>query len=54
MKKHNKLHGNLGYLNNIPKTIKWKVIFPEGAELSSLQDHDLIFDDYDSKIRQLS
>lgn len=36
-----------------PKTIFWDVIAPIGARLSILQDHDVIFDDYDMKIRQL-
>lgn len=44
---------SLRYLYNEPKTIKWKVITPEGAKLSVLQDHDLIFDDYDLKIRKI-
>lgn len=36
-----------------PKTIWWNVIAPQGAELSILQDHDVVFDHYDMKIRQL-
>ena len=36
-----------------PKTIWWEVVAPKGAELSMMQDHDVVFDDYDMKIRQL-
>lgn len=47
------LHPNLHYLYNKPKTIYWKVIAPKDYKLSVLEDHDLIFDDYDLKIRKL-
>ena len=36
-----------------PKTIWWDVVAPKGAKLSILQDHDIVFDDYDMKMRQL-
>lgn len=44
---------NLDYLRNKPKTIRWGVVAPKGAKLSVLQDHDLLFDKHDYKIRQL-
>lgn len=44
---------NLDYLNNKPTTIYWEVVAPKGAKLSVLQDHDLLFDDYDYKIRRI-
>jgi hypothetical protein len=53
MLKNNTKYGNLNYLLNRPKTIWWKVVSPPEARLSILQDHDLIFDDYDLKIRKL-
>ena len=36
-----------------PKKIWWEVIAPRGAKLSILQEYDVVFDDYDMKIRQL-
>lgn len=39
------------YLLNKPKKINWKVI--AGPELSAIQQYDLVFDDYDLKIRGL-
>lgn len=36
-----------------PKRINWEVVTPRGAELTSLQDHDIVFDSYDMRIRQL-
>jgi len=44
---------NLDYLLNKPKTIYWEVIAPKEAKLTVLQDHDLVFDSRDYKIRQL-
>ena len=45
----------LAYLEkNKPKTIWWTVVAPKGAKLTVLQDHDVIFDDYDLKIRQIN
>ena len=44
---------NLNYLQNKPKTIWWEVIAPKGADLGIMQDHDLVFDETDYKIRQL-
>lgn len=49
MRKH-----DLTYLNNKPYTIWWKVIAGDPRTISVLQDHDLIFDDYDLKIRKLT
>jgi hypothetical protein len=46
-------HQNLAYLELKPKIIHWKVVAPLGAKLSVLQDHDLIYDDKDLKIRKL-
>ncbi len=40
------------YLYNIPKIIVWKRIV--GPELDYCQMHDVVFDQYDYKIRQLS
>ena len=46
---------DLGYLNGKKRTIYWKIIAgPPGAKLSSLQNHDLILDDYDLKIRKMN
>jgi len=36
-----------------PQTIWWEVVAPKGYELGVMQDHDIVFDDYDMKIRQL-
>lgn len=45
---------DLGYLNDEKHTIYWKIIAgPPGAKLSVLQDHDVVFDDYDMKIRKI-
>lgn len=45
---------SLDYLKLPPKTINYKNIAgPKGCRLSSLQDHDIIFDKYDLKIRKL-
>lgn len=44
-------HLNLDYLRNQPKTIYWRVI--AGSGLSDIQSYDLVFDDYDLKIRQI-
>lgn len=56
MRKH-----DLTYLNNKPYNIWWKVIAGpppkkggRSSPISALQDHDLIFDDYDLKIRKLT
>lgn len=43
----------LAYLNEKPLTVYWQVVSPKGAHLTVLQDHDLIYDDYDCKIRKL-
>lgn len=44
----------LAYLNNKPTIIYWQVIAPKGAKLTVLQDHDLLFDERDYKIRGLT
>lgn len=54
MRINNKKYGSLAYLAAKPKIINWKVISPVGVRLSSLQDHDVVFDDYDLKIRKLT
>lgn len=38
---------------NDPKTIYWRVV-AGNRRLSVLEDHDLIFDDYDLKIRKMN
>ena len=45
-------YGNLNYLKNKPKTIRWKVIVGS-RELSFYESYDLVYDQYDLKIRQL-
>ncbi len=46
--------GNLDYLKLPPKRINWKIVArPSGAKLSSLQDHDIIFDKTDLRIRKI-
>jgi len=37
-----------------PKTIWWKIVSgPPGERLSILQEYDLVFDEYDYKIRKM-
>lgn len=36
-----------------PFIINWEVVAPEGGRLSILEDHDLILEEYDLKIRKL-
>jgi hypothetical protein len=43
---------DLTYLLNKPTKIWWKVIAGE-RKLSILEEYDLIFDDYDRRIRKL-
>lgn len=44
----------LNYLNNTPQKVWWEIVAgPPGAKLSILQEYDLIFDDYDRRIRKL-
>jgi hypothetical protein len=44
----------LEYLKKKPKRLNWKVIAgPPGFELSSLQEYDLIFDEFDLRMRKL-
>ena len=38
---------------NKPKTVYWRVVTPKSFKLSVLQDHDLVFDNKDCKIRQI-
>jgi hypothetical protein len=45
---------DLRYLNNKPKTIWWTVVAPKGTKLTVLQDHDLVFDDYDLQKRGIN
>lgn len=45
---------NLSYLMGKPKKIKWKVIAGDEYSLDYYQTYDLIFDDYDLKIRKLT
>ncbi len=44
--------GSMNYLGNKPRIVNWKVI--AGGELSAIQKYDVIFDDYDLKIRQIA
>lgn len=44
----------LQYLTNKPKRLFWKVIAPAGAKLEYLQESDLIYDQYDLRIRKLT
>lgn len=54
MKKIASKQKNLDYLQLPPKTINYRIVAgPPGARLSSLQDHDVIFDKYDLKMRKL-
>lgn len=41
----------LQYMYQRPIKIKWKVV--AGGELSVCQDHDLVFDETDLRIRQI-
>lgn len=43
---------SLDYLNNKPKIISWRHLI--GPELEYCQMHDVVFDEYDYRIRQLS
>ena len=43
---------DLDYLYNKPKIVAWKHVV--GPELDYCQMHDLVFDEYDYRIRQLS
>lgn len=43
---------DLDYLYQKPKIIAWKVV--AGPELNYCQMHDVVFDEYDYKIRQLN
>lgn len=43
---------DLKYLYNTPKTIRWEIIAGD-RELSYYEAYDLIFDDYDLKIRNV-
>lgn len=43
---------NLDYLYNKPKVIVWRIV--AGPELDYCQMHDLVFDEYDYNMRQLS
>jgi hypothetical protein len=53
MKTHKK-YTNLDYLKLPPKIINYRIVAgPPNAKLSILQDHDVIFDKYDLKIRKL-
>lgn len=56
MKSYSKMLQNLDYWkypeDGYPKTIRWKVV-AGNRKLSSLEDHDLIFDEYDLHIRRL-
>lgn len=42
---------NLDYLNEKPQRINWQIV--AGPEVHSIQMHDVVYDDYDFKIRQL-
>ena len=42
----------LGYLENKPKFIRWKVV-AGSRELSFYESYDVVFDDYDLRIRKI-
>lgn len=46
------MDSRLNYLNNKPKEIRWRVITGE-RDLNFYESFDLIYDDYDLKIRKL-
>lgn len=55
MQRKSRFKGSNNYLLNKPKTIWWKVVAgPPEYKLDILQEYDLIFDEYDLKIRKLS
>lgn len=41
----------LDYMNETPKKITWRIV--AGGELEDIQMYDIVFDEYDYKIRQL-
>jgi len=41
----------LDYLNKVPIKISWKVV--AGGELHPIQMYDIVFDEYDFRIRQM-
>lgn len=53
MVKNTEKHANLHYLYNTPKIVYWKVV-AGNRELSTYERYDLIFDDYDYKIRKIT
>lgn len=48
-----KKYQNLDYLTNKPKRLKWKIVAGNEYGLDYYQTYDLIYDDYDLKIRKL-
>ena len=53
-----KIYTNLDYWKQpekpYPLVVNWRVVAPKGAQLSPLQQYDVLFDDQDCKIRQLT
>lgn len=43
----------LDYLKNKPSRIRWKVVAGDRYDLDYYQGYDLIYDEYDLKIRRL-
>lgn len=55
MRKNDPKYGNLSYLEkNTPYRIWWQVIAPKGYKPNVLQESDLIYDEYDLRIRKLT
>lgn len=48
-----KVPQNLNYLARKPKRLRWKVVAGNEFGLDYYQTYDLIYDDYDLKIRKL-
>lgn len=42
---------NLDYLKEKPKVIRWEVV--AGPELGFIQTYDVVYDEYDYRIRQI-
>ena len=48
-----KVPKNLDYLRSRPMKLKWKVIAGDEYSLDYYQTYDLVFDEYDLKIRKI-
>lgn len=54
MRNKAKVPTGLEYLKNKPKRLKWKVVAGNEYGLDYYQTYDLIYDDYDLRIRKLN